>query len=374
MPQIVEILKYVHEVTEQETLGVAVGVDVQTHEQRYKLLVKDVKVGLDGLLLEIRKLKVSNPNLKIQIEMIESFLLQLDQFILFPRIVEVPKIVEKRVEVEKDRIVSFPKDDRSQKMELSLSLLVEKLILELKRIKRENPNVNLDLEDDVRLLFFTDLDSRSIDGDMTLKLKSFSDSVNRKFESLGPWSTEHQLMLNSFLQERFLMANLIKNSNLEIEKSKSFSLKTSEGLRKYEIDVEGYRGILNKLKTSLAGKLSVEGESIFANIFLEVDRLNAGQNEYIRDLGDLKISDARIQSLIREKDSELFRLRDELTQLSRLKSTTNNEAAYNKSVQILNQENSKLKTEINALRVERGSSELINSYKVQIQGLNDRIL
>ena len=336
MPQIVEILKYVHEVTEQETLGVAVGVDVQTHEQRYKLLVKDVKVGLDGLLLEIRKLKVSNPNLKIQIEMIESFLLQLDQFILFPRIVEVPKIVEKRVEVEKDRIVSFPKDDRSQKMELSLSLLVEKLILELKRIKRENPNVNLDLEDDVRLLFFTDLDSRSIDGDMTLKLKSFSDSVNRKFESLGPWSTEHQLMLNSFLQERFLMANLIKNSNLEIEKSKSFSLKTSEGLRKYEIDVEGYRGILNKLKTSLAGKLSVEGESIFANIFLEVDRLNAGQNEYIRDLGDLKISDARIQSLIREKDSELFRLRDELTQLSRLKSTTNNEAAYNKSVQILN--------------------------------------
>lgn len=336
MPQIVEILKYVHEVTEQETLGVAVGVDVQTHEQRYKLLVKDVKVGLDGLLLEIRKLKVSNPNLKIQIEMIESFLLQLDQFILFPRIVEVPKIVEKRVEVEKDRIVSFPKDDRSQKMELSLSLLVEKLILELKRIKRENPNVNLDLEDDVRLLFFTDLDSRSIDGDMTLKLKSFSDSVNRKFESLGPWSTEHQLMLNSFLQERFLMANLIKNSNLEIEKSKSFTLKTSEGLRKYEIDVEGYRGILNKLKTSLAGKLSVEGESIFANIFLEVDRLNAGQHEYIRDLGDLKISDARIQSLIREKDSELFRLRDELTQLSRLKSTTNNEAAYNKSVQILN--------------------------------------
>ncbi len=87
MPQIVEVLKYVHEVTEQETLGVAVGVDVQTHEQRYKLLVKDVKVQLDALLLEIRKLKVSNPNLKIQIELIESFLTQLDQFILFPRIV-----------------------------------------------------------------------------------------------------------------------------------------------------------------------------------------------------------------------------------------------------------------------------------------------
>jgi len=98
---------------------------------------------------------MSNPALKVQIELIETFLAQLDQFILFPRIVEVPKIVEKIVEVEKDRIVALPKDDRSLKMELSLSLLVEKLILELKRIKRENPSVNLDLEDDVRLLFFT---------------------------------------------------------------------------------------------------------------------------------------------------------------------------------------------------------------------------
>lgn len=40
-------------------------------------------------------------------------------------------------------------------MELSLSLLVEKLITELKRIKTENPNVNLQLEDDVRFIFFT---------------------------------------------------------------------------------------------------------------------------------------------------------------------------------------------------------------------------
>ena len=93
MPQIVEVLKYVHEVVEEETLGVAVGVDVHTHEQKYKILVKDIKVQLDGLLLEIRKLKVGNPGLKLQIELIETFLAQLDQFILFPRIVEVPKIV-----------------------------------------------------------------------------------------------------------------------------------------------------------------------------------------------------------------------------------------------------------------------------------------
>lgn len=183
MPQIVEVLKYVHEVVEEETLGVAVGVEVHTHEQKYKLLVKDIKVQLDLLLVDLRKLRSSNPALQAQIGLIEGFLTQLEQFILFPRIVEVPKIVEKIVEVEKEKIVTLPKDDRSLKMELSLSLLVEKLILELKRLKKDYPNINFNLEDDVRLIFFSELDGagRAVEGDLSLKLKSFSDSVNRKF-------------------------------------------------------------------------------------------------------------------------------------------------------------------------------------------------
>ena len=157
MPQIVEVLKYVHEVVEEETLGVAVGVEVSTHEQKYKLLTKDIKIQLDLLLAELRKLRTSNPALQGQVTLVEGFLVELEKFILFPRIVEVPKIVEKIVEVEKDRIVTLPKDDRSLKMELSLSLLVEKLILELKRIKTENPNLKLQLEEDVSLIFFNEL-------------------------------------------------------------------------------------------------------------------------------------------------------------------------------------------------------------------------
>lgn len=129
---------------------------MSTHEQRYKILVKDIKVQIEILLTDLRKLKNSNPALRAQIEVIEGFIAQLEQFILFPRIVEVPKIVEKIVEVEKDRIVHLPKqDERSLKMELSLSLLVEKLILELKRIKQDNPQINFNLEDDVRLIFFS---------------------------------------------------------------------------------------------------------------------------------------------------------------------------------------------------------------------------
>jgi hypothetical protein len=99
MPQIVEVLKYVHEITEKEELGVAVGVDIATHEQKLKILTKDIKVNFDILLAELRKLRTSNPNLRIQIEIIEKFLVQLEDFILYPKIVQVPKekIVEKIV-------------------------------------------------------------------------------------------------------------------------------------------------------------------------------------------------------------------------------------------------------------------------------------
>lgn len=68
-------------------------------------------------------------------------------------------------------------------MELTLSLLVEKLIVELKRLRKENPNLSMQLEDDVKLIFFTELDQGSniVSGDFNAKLRSFADSVYRKF-------------------------------------------------------------------------------------------------------------------------------------------------------------------------------------------------
>jgi len=59
--------------------------------------------------------------------------------------------------------------------------------------------------------------------------------------------------------------------------------------------------------------------------------------------------------------------------MNKLKSSINNEAAHNKSMSVLTEENNKLKNEINSLKADRGSSELINSYKQQIQALNERI-
>lgn len=144
-------------------------------------------------------------------------------------------------------------------MELTLSLLVEKLIIELKRIRKDNPNINLNLEDDVKLIFFEELGtSNAVSGDFNGKLKSFADSIYRKFEALGSWSYDHQMMLNSFLQERFLMANLVKNANLEIEKAKSISGRSTESIKAYESEIGMLQGYISKIRSSLAGQLTIE--------------------------------------------------------------------------------------------------------------------
>ena len=89
MPQVVEVLKYVHEIVEEETLGVAIGVDINVSEIRYKELYGQIRIHFETVLAELRKLKVNTPGLKIQIEIIETFLVELDKLIQFPRFYQV---------------------------------------------------------------------------------------------------------------------------------------------------------------------------------------------------------------------------------------------------------------------------------------------
>lgn len=91
-------------------------------------------------------------------------------------------------------------------MELSLSILAEKLINELKRVQQKT-GAKLELDDDIRLIFFAEINGNvNLNSDMQAKLKSYSSFIQRQFENLGNWTGDHQVMLNSFLQERFLMA------------------------------------------------------------------------------------------------------------------------------------------------------------------------
>jgi hypothetical protein len=60
-----------------------------------------------------------------------------------------------------EKIVKIPtQDEKGIKMELTLSLLVEKLIIELKRVK-EKTSIDLNLDEDIKLIFFSDLKSHS---------------------------------------------------------------------------------------------------------------------------------------------------------------------------------------------------------------------
>lgn len=78
-------------------------------------------------MVELRKLKVQTPALKIQIEIIETFLVELDKLIQYPRFIQVEK--EVIVEKEVDRPVLVPtKDSLAVRSEIALSLLVEKLV------------------------------------------------------------------------------------------------------------------------------------------------------------------------------------------------------------------------------------------------------
>ena len=86
-----------------------------------------IRVHFETVLIELRRLRVGNAGLKVQIDIIEAFLVELEKMFQFQRIVQVEK--EKIVNVEVDRPVLVPtRDSVSIKNDLSLTILVEKLI------------------------------------------------------------------------------------------------------------------------------------------------------------------------------------------------------------------------------------------------------
>lgn len=155
------------------------------------------------------------------------------------------------------------------------------------------------------------------------------------------------------------MANLVKNANLEIEKAKTISLKRDESFKRYESEIGVLEGYIGKIRSSmLASGLSTEQESILGNILREFDTYITTRviGEPTRMLGDLAISDARIQSLIREKDAEILRLRDRIfaVEKSRVSGATGESA--NKIIEVLRGENVKLKNSLSELQAQLGST------------------
>jgi hypothetical protein len=84
----------------------------------------------------------------------------------------------------------------------------------------------LKLDEDIQLIFFSELFGGEVDlrEEVSSQLKSYRETAYNKLYSIGKsWSTDHEIMFNTIIQERFSMANMIKHANLEIEKAKNIS-------------------------------------------------------------------------------------------------------------------------------------------------------
>jgi hypothetical protein len=136
-----------------------------------------------------------------------------------------------------------------------MSLLVEKLILEIKRIKQENPNIRLSLDDEIGLIFFTEIFDKTninLSGDFQANLKRYIDQAISKFtRNGGKWTTDHELMLHTILGERFAMANAIKYANEEIEKAKHLTELKGTALREKEAQFQSLSKTVQELHRSL---------------------------------------------------------------------------------------------------------------------------
>lgn len=126
LPQVVEVLKYVHEISESDSLGLSIGIDIQEQEKKYKQLYGITHSQLEVILTELRRLRNNQPGLSAQIDLLVKYLADFDRLAGLQRIVGVPH--ETIVEKEVSKAVLVPtKDSESIRNELALSALIEKL-------------------------------------------------------------------------------------------------------------------------------------------------------------------------------------------------------------------------------------------------------
>lgn len=90
LPQIIEILKHVHDISEVHSMGIAAGVDIDLHTKNYVSVSRNLKDSLERLLVSIRG-STRAGEFNNQIAIIEELLPMLIELIRFPTIVQVPK-------------------------------------------------------------------------------------------------------------------------------------------------------------------------------------------------------------------------------------------------------------------------------------------
>jgi hypothetical protein len=78
LPQIVEVVKTVHQIAEYQSLGVAVDVNVEQHTSQYIGVCDELRKGLADLLATFKANANRQPDLRNLIVVIEKYLQLID--------------------------------------------------------------------------------------------------------------------------------------------------------------------------------------------------------------------------------------------------------------------------------------------------------
>lgn len=149
------------------------------------------------------------------------------------------------------------------------------------------------------------------------------------------------------------MANIVKNANLEIEKSKQIGEKRLEGLRRYKNEKIAYENYIKQITESLPKLLVVTrglNETKDISIMLEgvlrdFDKfiVTTSTSEPLKLLEDINVTDKRISSLLREKDAEILKLREKLISIEKARLSSTSADLNERTIIQLKTENTQLK-------------------------------
>lgn len=129
-------------------------------------------------------------------------------------------------------------DAEAERFQVTLSMLVGKLLGELLRIKEKNPSIQFNIDTEVLKVFSNQYREKT--GLLDIKGGDFGQNLHRVYgyydnflTSLGGESLTHdqQLMYSAALEERLLMSSLIEEANLQIQKAQSISENRSEAFK-----------------------------------------------------------------------------------------------------------------------------------------------
>lgn len=117
--------------------------------------------------------------------------------------------------MEKDRVVRIPVSSaQDEKRNLASAVLIDKLIIELRKMKKANPSYKMELDQDIMEIFGSQLNPISSEhgNNYNKLLDEYSNAIHSRFSSAGNWTPDHQQMLKEFINDRFELAYLSKKN------------------------------------------------------------------------------------------------------------------------------------------------------------------